>query len=48
MHDVDASVNCNVRFGATESDILADRHILIVHTWPHYHLIPNKNMHGKP
>jgi len=36
------------RFGAAESDILADRRIRIVHTWPHYHLIPNTNMHGKP
>jgi len=44
MHDMDASVNCTSdrrRFGAAESDILADRRIRIVHTWPHYHLIPN-------
>jgi hypothetical protein len=32
MHDVGASVNCNVRFGAAESDILANRRIRIVHT----------------
>jgi len=36
------------RFGAAESDILADRHIRIMCAWPHHHLIPNNKSFEKP
>jgi len=42
MHNMNASICQYVRFGAAKSDVAIDRHIRIVHTWPHYNLIPIK------